>query len=254
MHALALGARAPRSCSAWREWTATAPDEVTHGVPHAAGPAAAGDPRAGPRPRVRGHRRRRTSATRPTPRVLAAAARARARRSTRSATVPPAALVRLHMDPEEPDARHRATARCSTRCRAEAIDALVAVAGAGSGSPLLMVELRQLGGALGRAGAGPRRAGDARRRVRLVRRGHGARRRDGGGDRRRARRRWSRTRWSRGTPARRYLNFAERPIDTRRRSTTRGAYRRLQARQDAGRPGRHVPGQPPDRADRLTQG
>ena len=36
----------------------------------------------------------------------------------------------------------------------EAIDALVAVAGAGSGTPLVMTELRQLGGAVGRSGAG----------------------------------------------------------------------------------------------------
>ena len=45
-----------------------------------------------------------------------------------------------------------------------AIDALVGVAGAGSGSPLLMVEIRQLGGALARAPEhpNPMGGGDAR--------------------------------------------------------------------------------------------
>src|SRR3712207_8012600 len=38
------------------------------------------------------------------------------------------------------------------RSSPEAIDALVGVAGTGSESPLLMVEIRQLGGALARAG------------------------------------------------------------------------------------------------------
>jgi hypothetical protein len=46
----------------------------------------------------------------------------------------------------------------------EAVDALVGVAGAGSGSPLLMVEVRQLGGALARATEhpSPMGGGDAR--------------------------------------------------------------------------------------------
>ncbi len=46
----------------------------------------------------------------------------------------------------------------------EAIDALVGVAGAGSGSPLLMVEIRQLGGALARTPEhlNPMGSGDAR--------------------------------------------------------------------------------------------
>jgi len=37
----------------------------------------------------------------------------------------------------------------------EAVDALVSVAGAGSGSPLIIVEIRQLGGAVARPGAHP---------------------------------------------------------------------------------------------------
>jgi hypothetical protein len=59
----------------------------------------------------------------------------------------PAALLALHMDPPGP-----------TPCRGDgmllsdltpaAIDALVAAAGHGSGSPLLAVDLRQLGGAI----------------------------------------------------------------------------------------------------------
>jgi FAD/FMN-containing dehydrogenase len=65
------------------------------------------------------------------------------------AAVPPAALSHLHMDPEHPVpgfGDHRMLGDLS----AEAIETLVDVAGAESGSPLLSVELRQLGGALAR--------------------------------------------------------------------------------------------------------
>jgi FAD/FMN-containing dehydrogenase len=65
------------------------------------------------------------------------------------ATVPAASLVRLHGDPEEPVPAVSDTAVLAELPGA-AIDALLAVAGLGSGSPLLFVELRQLGGAVGR--------------------------------------------------------------------------------------------------------
>jgi hypothetical protein len=63
------------------------------------------------------------------------------------ATIPVEELRHLHMDPPEPvpgagDGMNLAD------LTPEAIDALVEVAGAGSGSPLLSVEIRQLGGAL----------------------------------------------------------------------------------------------------------
>jgi FAD/FMN-containing dehydrogenase len=64
-------------------------------------------------------------------------------------TVPAATLQRLHGDPEGPTAavgEHRMLAELPR----DAVEAFVATAGPGSGSPLLAAELRQLGGALGR--------------------------------------------------------------------------------------------------------
>jgi hypothetical protein len=65
------------------------------------------------------------------------------------AAVPPVALSRLHMDPEQP-VPGMGDHRMLGEIPAEAIEAMVAAAGHESGSPLLSVELRQLGGALGR--------------------------------------------------------------------------------------------------------
>ncbi|HST69864.1 MAG TPA: FAD-binding oxidoreductase [Solirubrobacterales bacterium] len=63
--------------------------------------------------------------------------------------IPAPALCHIHMDPEQPVpglGHHRALRELSD----EAIDAFVGVAGPDSGTPLLLTELRQLGGALGR--------------------------------------------------------------------------------------------------------
>ena len=63
----------------------------------------------------------------------------------------PGGLSFIHMDPEGPTpgiGGHTMLGELDD----EAIDALVAVAGAGSGTPLVMAELRQLGGAVGRSG------------------------------------------------------------------------------------------------------
>ncbi|HYG95899.1 MAG TPA: FAD-binding oxidoreductase [Solirubrobacterales bacterium] len=63
--------------------------------------------------------------------------------------IPSSALGKIHMDPEQPVpglGHHRALRELSD----EAIDAFVGVAGPDSGTPLLLTELRQLGGALGR--------------------------------------------------------------------------------------------------------
>jgi FAD/FMN-containing dehydrogenase len=63
--------------------------------------------------------------------------------------IPAPALCHIHMDPEQPVpglGHHRALRELSD----EAIDAWVGVAGPDSGTPLLLTELRQLGGALGR--------------------------------------------------------------------------------------------------------
>ncbi|GGM61757.1 FAD-binding oxidoreductase [Dactylosporangium sucinum] len=80
------------------------------------------------------------------------------------ATVPAAALMRLHMDPEGPTPAVSRSALLGPLPPA-ALDALLAVAGPGSGSSLMVTaELRQLGGALQRpapgAGALPFLEGD----------------------------------------------------------------------------------------------
>jgi FAD binding domain-containing protein len=63
--------------------------------------------------------------------------------------IPAAGLCRIHMDPEQPvpGLGHHRTIR---EFPDEAIDAFAALAGPDAGSPLLLAELRQLGGALGR--------------------------------------------------------------------------------------------------------
>jgi len=63
------------------------------------------------------------------------------------AMVPPDALAYLHLDPEDPVPAISGH-RMLNELPAEAVDALVETAGPGSGSPLLSVELRHLGGAL----------------------------------------------------------------------------------------------------------
>jgi hypothetical protein len=69
-------------------------------------------------------------------------------------TMPAPALVRLHQDPEEPVPGFVSDTGLLEELPSAAIAELVKLAGPGSGSPLLMVELRQLGGALSRVTAG----------------------------------------------------------------------------------------------------
>jgi hypothetical protein len=66
------------------------------------------------------------------------------------AGVPPAALGHLHMDPEDP-VPFAMSGQMLDGLPAAAIDAIVAAAGPDSGSPLLSLELRVLGGALSQA-------------------------------------------------------------------------------------------------------
>jgi FAD/FMN-containing dehydrogenase len=141
------------------------------------------------------------------------------------AMMPPAGLLAIHMDPPGPVPATGDGALLDV-VPAEAIDALVHAAGPGSGSPLLGVELRHLGGAIARAGEGHGAvatlegdfaffavgmAADAESaeavnaHVDLVK--------------------TALCEWDAG---RRYLNFTERPIDTRR-AYSAAAYRRLQA-------------------------
>jgi hypothetical protein len=70
------------------------------------------------------------------------------------ATMPAPALVRLHGDPEEPVPGFVSDTGLLEELPAAGIEALVKLAGPGSGSPLMLVELRQMGGALGRVTAG----------------------------------------------------------------------------------------------------
>lgn len=65
-------------------------------------------------------------------------------------TMPVGALSHLHMDPEQP-VPYAGEGLTLADLPAEAVDELVRVAGAESGSPLLSVEVRHLGGELGRA-------------------------------------------------------------------------------------------------------
>lgn len=66
--------------------------------------------------------------------------------------VPPAALCRIHMDPEQPvpGLGHHMVLR---ELPDEAIDTFVSLAGPESGTPLLLTELRHMGGALSRPDA-----------------------------------------------------------------------------------------------------
>jgi FAD/FMN-containing dehydrogenase len=78
-------------------------------------------------------------------------------------TVPAPALARLHLDPEDP-VPVLSDDRLLTDLASEAVEAFVGAAGPESGSTLMVAELRQLGGALGRTperhGALPRLDGD----------------------------------------------------------------------------------------------
>jgi len=65
------------------------------------------------------------------------------------AVIPASALTHFHQDPEDP-VPGIGDGMMVGELSPEAIDAVVAAAGPDSGSPLLMVELRQLGGALAR--------------------------------------------------------------------------------------------------------
>jgi hypothetical protein len=65
------------------------------------------------------------------------------------AWMPAAGLCRIHMDPESP-VPGVGEGQTIRELSDEAVDAFASIAGPGSGSPLLLSELRHLGGALGR--------------------------------------------------------------------------------------------------------
>ena len=81
------------------------------------------------------------------------------------------ALSRLNGDPPQPVPGAGAGAVLD-EFPADAADALIEVAGPGSGSPLLMIQLRPLGGALTEAPENAGATGAVDRRVHVLRRGH----------------------------------------------------------------------------------
>src|SRR3954466_371744 len=70
------------------------------------------------------------------------------------AMIPPVALSRIHMDPEGPTPGIAGGGQMLGELTDEAVDAFVGATGPGSGSALLLAELRHLGGALGRVPEG----------------------------------------------------------------------------------------------------
>jgi hypothetical protein len=146
-----LGAGAIR---AYRDWTATAPEEITSVVRFIRPP---------PLPDVPEPLRDRPLIT-----IDAAYAGDQAQGEAAIAAlreigepiidtfaqVPAEALSKIHMDPEQPvpGIGHHALL---SELPDEAIDAFVGAAGVESGTPLLLTEIRHIGGALGRAGENP---------------------------------------------------------------------------------------------------
>jgi FAD binding domain/Berberine and berberine like len=144
--------RAAEVMHTWREWTATAPDAVTSSVRILNVP----DLPDVPAP-LRGRHVVNIDVA-----VLAAADEAAAIIAPLTALepeiamvgpMPPVALSRLHNDPEQP-MPFASGAMLLETLTANAVDALVAAAGAGTQTSLLMVEVRHLGGALGRRAPG----------------------------------------------------------------------------------------------------
>lgn len=139
---------ARRVLTAWGDWTADAPESVTSVARIFQVPDADSLPA-----RLRGRRLVMLDA------VMQGDADAGARtlaplRALRPeidtfAQVPAAEIAHLQLDPQEPTAVH-ANSVLVNGLPADAVDALVASAGPGSGSNLLFVELRHLGGALAR--------------------------------------------------------------------------------------------------------
>jgi FAD/FMN-containing dehydrogenase len=137
---------------AWREWTATAPDEVTSSARILQLPPLETIPEP-----LRGRAFVNIDAA-----VLASEDEAREilrpllelePEIAMLGAMEPVALSRLHNDPEEP-MPGISEARVLRELPPEAVDALVAAAGPGSASVALATEIRHLGGALGRPAVG----------------------------------------------------------------------------------------------------
>lgn len=141
-----LGAGAIR---AWRDWTETVSDDVTSAIRFLHPP----DLPDVPEP-LRGRALLTIDAACIGPRERGEATIAPLRALGEAIVdtfdqIPSAGLCRIHMDPENP-VPGRGHHRPIRELPDEAIDAFVGLVGPESGSPLLVAELRQLGGALGR--------------------------------------------------------------------------------------------------------
>jgi FAD/FMN-containing dehydrogenase len=140
--------RASEVLHAWRAWTADLPDEVTTSARIVQVPPFPDIPEA-----LRGRQfvviDGAVMAGADEAERLLAPLRALGPEIDMFAMVPPVALSHIHMDPEHPVPGVGSHAMLGA-LPAEAIDAFVAVCGAASGSPLLVAELRHVGGALGR--------------------------------------------------------------------------------------------------------
>jgi len=141
--------RADEVLHAWREWLPTTPDEIT-----SVGRIMQFPPFPDVPEPLRGNAFALVEAVylggEDEGRELLAPLRALGPAIDTFATVPPAAIAELHMDPPKPVPGVTGS-RLLGELSPQAIDELLAVAGPASGSPLLSVELRQLGGALARS-------------------------------------------------------------------------------------------------------
>jgi FAD/FMN-containing dehydrogenase len=144
--------RASEVLHAWREWTKTVPDSVTTSARIVQVPDI---PDVPPFLRGRGvtvidgaivEREGRAA-------ELLAPLRALGPEMDTFAEIPPVGLSRIHMDPEQPSPGI-SDSTLLPDLPAELIDRMVELAGPGSDSPLTVVELRHVGGALGRYAGG----------------------------------------------------------------------------------------------------
>ena len=144
--------RAAEVLQAWREWTSTAPDAVT---------TSARIMRFPPLPELPPFLSGRSLVLidggyvgdEASARELFAPLRALEPEMDTFAMVPPVELSHIHMDPPDPMPGLSDTAMLD-ELPAEAVDRILALAGEGAETPLLMIELRHVGGALGRRGEG----------------------------------------------------------------------------------------------------
>jgi hypothetical protein len=146
-------ARAEEIFHAWRRWTAAAPEEITTSARLLNFPPLPNVPEF-----VRGQSFVVIDGAYAGDEAAGAAAIAALRQLGPQmdtwATVPASALVQIHMDPPEP-VPAMGDGTLLDGLDADAVGAMVDVAGPGSNSPLQIVELRHLGGAIARSAGEP---------------------------------------------------------------------------------------------------